>query len=268
MNCNAVDLSTPALWVFLSALFCGFAISRLTVNPAKNSFPERAKTVKWVLFCIYLSAAVLFALIGLLVSGPEFFLTLPVLYYFLGITGISLLGSRFKKNVGIVVLMALLIFSFMFLSYLSFWDCKGGPREQIVQLRMLTPDSSSHRLVLYDDGGKSYFYPLDSKTVAAKIETISISPFYLFGTKWQLFIFKGFILHSADKERQLGELPVPEINRVEDNRWFNFLHSTLTSLPGIVTTVRFGDAFTLVPLQKYALSMENKSKFTIEPVVE
>jgi hypothetical protein len=266
MNCNAVDLSTPALWVFFSALFFGFSLNRLTVNPAKNTFPERAKTVKWVLFCVYLSVAVLFALIGLLVSGPEFFLTLPVLYYFLGITGVSFFGSKFKKNAGIAVLMAILIFSFMFLSFLSFWDCKDS-REQIVQLRLLTPDSSSHRLVLYD-GSKSYFYTLDSKTVAAKIETISISPFYLFGTKWQLYIFKGFVLYSADKERPLGELPVPEINGVEDNRWFNFLHATLNSLPGIATTVSFGEAHTLVPLQKYALSMENKSNFIIEPVVE
>jgi hypothetical protein len=266
MNCNAVDLSNPALWVFFSALFFGFSISRLTVNPAKSPFPERTKTVTWVLVCLYLSVAILFALIGLLVPGPELFFELPVLYYFLGVTGISFLAARFKKSVGIVVLMVLLIFPFMFLSYLSYWDCKDS-REKIVQLRMLTTEASSHRLVLYDDG-RTYFYELDSEIIAAKIETVSLSPFYIFGTKRQLYMFKGFAIYSAGKDGQAVELTVPEISGVEENRWFRFLHSALNKLPGIGSTVHYGNASVLVPLQKYALYIEDNAKFAVELVIE
>ena len=52
-------LTSPLPWVILAAVFFGAAASRATRRTRHRPDPERARTRKWVLFCVCLSLAVL-----------------------------------------------------------------------------------------------------------------------------------------------------------------------------------------------------------------
>ena len=64
-------LTDPLPWVFLAAVFLGVAVSRATRRAGQRPDPDRAQTRKWVLFCVWLSLAVLAAVGAVLVPGSE-----------------------------------------------------------------------------------------------------------------------------------------------------------------------------------------------------
>ncbi len=119
-------LSNPYAWLFVSALFFGAALARLTRGTARAADPERAWTAKWVAFCVWLSLSLACALGALFsggeAAGREALRRSGTLWFFLAASALFFLAFRFKRTLGALVLLlfaALLIVTFLFLRSLQ-----------------------------------------------------------------------------------------------------------------------------------------------------
>lgn len=183
MNCPGIDPANPFLWIFTAGFFLGAAASRLTVVPSRARNPIRAARLRWPLFLIYMSVAILLGSAGLIFSGAERFLSWKSLYLFLGVTGVSAAGNRFKRSVGTpLVFLALGWFVYLQL-VLTGWSCYSVIEE-------------AARLRILERGGESIVVSLDSGDTpdiieaAAPILEIDViileidSPYILHGGKF------------------------------------------------------------------------------------
>jgi hypothetical protein len=112
-------LTDPLPWAFLAAVFLGAAVSRATRRTANRPDPHRTRTRKWVLVCIWLSLGVLAAVGAVLVPGSERLvrrvdgtmrLVEPLLpWVALAGFAIALLATRFRKSLGIPVVVLALV---------------------------------------------------------------------------------------------------------------------------------------------------------------
>jgi hypothetical protein len=145
MSCPGIDPANPFLWVLAAGFFTGAAVSRLAIIPSRTRNPRRVAALKWPLFSIYLSLALLLAAAGLIFSGARQFLALRPLYFFGGVAALSFAGNRFKRVVG-APLFFLLLGWFVYLQLvLSGWSCYSGT-EEVVRFRVL--DRKEESLVL------------------------------------------------------------------------------------------------------------------------
>jgi hypothetical protein len=192
-------LTDPLLWVFLAAVFLGAAVSRATRRTANRPEPERARTRKWVLFCVWLSLAVLAALGAVLVPGSERLvrrvggtlqLVEPLLPW-VALAGfvIAFLATRFRKAAGIPVfvlaLVAVLALGLFFQSVRSF---TGETR--IATVKAITVADGRMRLEVQPEGRPSQMIDLEGDHFAPVVKVVIFDDLWVFlGVKtWYRFV--------------------------------------------------------------------------------
>ena len=183
MNCQGIDPSNPFLWIIAAGYFAGAAVSRLTIIPSRTRNPRRAASLRWPLFSIYLSSALLLAAAGLIFSGAPRFLALRPLYFFLGVTAVSLAGNRFKRSVG-GPLFFLLLGWFVYLQLvLTGWNCYSDT-EEAARLRVLDRRDGS-LVVSVDTGGTPDIVETDVSMPEIEAAVLEIeTPYILHGGRF------------------------------------------------------------------------------------
>lgn len=138
-------LSSAYPWALASGVAFGAAVSRATTRTAGKKDPDRARERKWVLVCLYLSAAVLAALAGVFVPGRPPAADIRLLWLFLAAAALSAAAFRFKKTAGSLILLlgiALALASGLFLQGVRAFT---GETE-IAVVRVLSADGNRMKL--------------------------------------------------------------------------------------------------------------------------
>jgi len=193
-------LSDPLPWVFLAAVFLGAAASRATRRTAHRPDPHRASTVKWVLFCVWLSLAVLAAVGAVLVPGSgnllmrgpggAWRLAEPLLPWvaLAGFT-LALLASRFRKAVGIpaavLALVAVVALGLFFQSVRAFTG-----ETEIATVKALAVVDGRMRLEVQLAGRPSEVVELEGDQFATEAKVVIFDDLWVFlGAKsWYRFV--------------------------------------------------------------------------------
>lgn len=274
MNCNVIDFSLPPIWIFFSAVFFAAAVSRSTRRIKPRDIPEKARALKWSLVCVLLSFAIITAVIALLIAGPERCLEYDTPQYYACVAGVSFLGFRFRKVVGIALLIALLVSSFILLNYLGYWQCSDGPGT-IAEFRVLRKNPTEHTLVLYHQGDTQFFNAqVDYATV--NIQVLSIHDFYLLTGTGILYQLMGFTCSSDTEGKDLQfEIVTNPFMQADPNEttssgwyWFSWMNRTIGKLPGIEETKRVSERIRVVPFQKYEVAITEEYSLAIRPVIK
>ena len=181
-------LTSPVLWLALAGIFAGAAVSRASVRTRHRRNPERARTVKWVLFCIYLSVGIILAVVAVFVSGPGGIAD-PRLGIAAGIAAaLSFGATRFKKALGIPVLV--LIIACAVLVGLFLQSIKAFTGETVIAaVRVISVDGGSMRLELIPRDAEPVLLTLEGDYFAPIVKVVIFDDMLVFlGAKtWYRF---------------------------------------------------------------------------------
>ena len=181
-------LSSPVTWIVLAGLFVGTAVSRATTRTRHRQNHERARTTKWVLFCIYLSLGIALAVIAVFVSGPRGMADLRFGFIAAGTAALSFCATRFKKALGIPVLV--LLVACVALIGLFLQSVKAFTGETVIAaVRVISVDNGSMRLELIPRDAEPVFLTMEGDYFAPIVKVVIFDDLLVFlGTKtWYRF---------------------------------------------------------------------------------
>ena len=218
-------LTDPLPWVFLAAVFFGAAVSRATRRTANRPDPERARTRKWVLFCVWLSLAVLCCVGAVLVPGSERLLPRQAdgtrrlaepLLPWVALAGFAFafLATRFRKAAGIpVFVLALVAVVALGLFFQSVRTFTGETR--IATVKAVRVADGKMRLEVQPEGRPSEMVDLDGDYFAPVVKVVIFDDLWVFLGAKSWYRFVGLVSFTTR-----GELP-----EQSDTRWA-FAHPT------------------------------------------
>ncbi len=139
--------TSPFPWLFLSAIFFGAALSRASRTPfgtarlplggrSQICDSERAKTIKWIFFSLYLSLCLVGFLCALFIPGLKKMSNILHLYFFLGSSVFFFLAFRFKKSIGALALFLIIALLVVVLLFIQSLTAFTGETE-IAQIRVI-----------------------------------------------------------------------------------------------------------------------------------
>jgi hypothetical protein len=211
-------LTDPLPWIFVAAVFLGAAVSRATRRTANRPDPDRARTRKWVLCCVWLSLAILAAVGAVLVPGSERLvrrvdgtlrLVEPLLpWVALAGFAIAFLATRFRKALGIpVVVLALVAVIALGLFFQSVRAFTG--ETEIATVKALAVADARMRLEVQPEGRPSEMVDLDGDQFAPVVKVVIFDDLWVFLGARTWYRFVGLISFTTE-----GGLP-----RQSDTVW-------------------------------------------------
>lgn len=195
-----LSVTDPLPWVFLAAVFLGAAASRATRRTANRPDPQRARTRKWVLVCVWLSLAVLAAVGAVAVPGSERLVARGAggrlalaepLAPWVALAGfaVAFLSSRFRKAAGIpffvLALAAVVALGLFFQSVHAFTG-----ETEIATVKALAVADGRMRLEVQPAGRPSELVDLDGDYFAPVVKVVIFDDLWVFlGAKtWYRFV--------------------------------------------------------------------------------
>jgi hypothetical protein len=172
-------LASPYPWVFLASIAIGAAVSRATMSTGRKKEPDRARTWKWVFVCIYLSLALLLGLAAVFIPGPEKIVDVRLAYLAAIVSSAAFLIFRFKKVLGIPVLLlavALFIVTGLFLQSVNAFT---GETE-IAKVRVISADGSRMKLEVIPREGETELLDLEGEYFAPIVKIVIFDDFWVF----------------------------------------------------------------------------------------
>ncbi len=182
-------VASPFPWVFLGAIAFAAALSRATMSTGRKAEPERARTWKWVFVCLYLSAAILLGLAAVLIPGPEKIRDVRLAYLAVGAAGVSFFALRFKKALGIpVILLAALLVMVTGLFLRSLQAFTG--ETEIATVRVIGATDSRMKLELIPEKGEAKMLDMEGGYFAPIVKVVIFDDSWVFlGAKtWYRFV--------------------------------------------------------------------------------
>jgi len=200
-------LTSPLPWAVIAGLLVGAAASRATMRTRGHRDPERAKTWKWVLVCIFLSLAVVFVLAGLFLPGPgKIFLPGPGkifnmrLAYAGGAAAVLVFFAlRFKKAVGIPVVVLILVSVSLFGLFFRSIRAFTGETE-IATVRVISAESGGIRLELIPRGEEPVLLSMAGQYFAPVVKVVIFDDLFVFLGAKTWYRFDGMTSFALVKE--------------------------------------------------------------------
>lgn len=197
--------SSPYFWFFFAALFIGACVSRITRPIRAKDDKERDKRInrKWIMICIYLSAAIMLILAGFFIPGLEKFKenTAVLFTYFFILFIYFFLVFRFKKAIGLPSLLVFIILIVFILLFLQSITAFTGETE-IAQIKVHYAKDNEMNLEIIKKGVSSNIIDMDGEYFAPVVEVVIFDDFLVFfGYKtWYRFI--GLTSFAYEKNDQ------------------------------------------------------------------
>ena len=218
MGCSGAFTDSPFFWAVLSGAFLGMAVSRSTMRTLSKPDPEGARNWKWIFLSLYLSAAILSALGGAFLTGPERVVDIRLLVV-LGVTALVFaLAFRFKRAFGIACLGLVFLGTAYFLVALDGHVCYP-PGSEILRFRVISTSTEETRIEILHPDATSEFITVDGRQVALGLERLTASEVYFFAARPAYYRMLGFApdpsLESGSRlSRSLRRLPGWEYSRM------------------------------------------------------
>ncbi len=272
MDCLGFDTGDAFFWVFLSAFFFGAAISRASSIPSRKRNPERDRNVKWSFFSIYLSISILLALAGLFIAGSEEILTIRLLFFFGGVTGVSFFAVRFKKSIGLSLIIVVIVLFFSLPVILQPWTCFNMKQKKIMEFRVLSIKDDIIKLELLFEEESSEVIDLGSSALSVIAGELVFSEHFIFFRKKRLYRLEGFRAYSIEEKD--GEKVYARKESADyylslvglQGQIIKLLIEKSSLIPGIAYTRMETKPFRPIVIQKYAITIPEEGELKVEPV--
>jgi hypothetical protein len=239
-------LTDPLPWIFVAAVFLGAAVSRATRRTADRPDPDRARTRKWVLCCVWLSLAILAAVGAVLVPGSERLvrrvdgtlrLVEPLLpWVALAGFAIAFLATRFRKALGIpVVVLALVAAIALGLFFQSVRAFTG--ETEIATVKALAVSDGRMRLEVQPEGRPSEMVDLDGDQFAPVVKVVIFDDFWVFlGAKtwYRLVGLVSFTTRGGMPVQSATAWVLPNPTGISEALWTRFEENE-ERIPGVKT---------------------------------
>ncbi len=264
-------LSSPFPWVFLASVALGMAVSRATTSTAKKKEPERAKAWKWTFFCLYLSAAFLLALAAVFIPGPSKLLDVRLLWLALATAGVTFFAFRFKKAVGIPVVLlaaALVIMTGLFLQSVHAFT---GETE-IAKVRVISANASAMKLELVPASGEPEMLSMEGDYFAPIVKVVIFNDFWVFLGSKTWYRFEGITsFREVDENGRLTlhqgntDYYFPKPSGISDSL-FRYMEKNEGRIPGIKAVQISLDGKRAREFSSYSIRVENDGGVEIVPL--
>jgi len=192
-------VSSPVPWIVLASLCVGAAVSTATVRVHHRRDAERARTRKWVLFCVYLSVGIILGLVAVFVAGPVGIRD-PRLGALAGVcAAVSFAATRFKKALGIPILA--LIAAAVVLTGLFLQSIRAFTGETtIAVVRVISADNDSMRLELLPRDGEPVLLSMEGEYFAPIVKVIIFDDLLVFLGAKTWYRFEGMTSFKLVKD--------------------------------------------------------------------
>ena len=255
--CSGSFATSYFFWAALSGLFIGFALSRLLRFPGRAD--EKAKSWKWIMFSLYLSAGVLLAFCAAFIpsslcSTPHSFrvdsafLDFRILYFAVGAAAIGLLGLRFKRAAGLPLLLIIVTCSAAIPALKYPWR-QIHQDAPVAEFRVLSVVEGKRSVEFTPYAGDTYFFELPQKGIAVEAAVLRASDYYFFIDKPVMYRLQSV---SPYGNRDAVFLP-PSGSGEVGGKFQSWLQNLALRFPSWdVESLTIG-AETLLPLFRYAV---------------
>ncbi len=192
-------MTSPFPWVFLAAVAAGAALSAATRSTRRAPHPESAHTRKWVFFCLSLSLVIILGLCALLVPGQRKILDIRLAWLFAAVMAVSFLAFRFRKALGIPVLLlslAAIIACGLFLQSVRAFT---GETE-IAKVRVILADGSRMKLELLPRSGETQVLDMEGQYFAPVVKVVIFDDFWVFLGAKTWYRFLGMTSFRAERD--------------------------------------------------------------------
>jgi hypothetical protein len=224
---------SPLPAVIIGGIFVGAALSAATRRTRHRKDPERAKTRKWILSCLWLSLAVVFGLLAVFVPGPAHILD-PRLGWAAGIAAaVSFLALRFRKAAGlpvVVLLAALVVVTALFLQSIRAFT---GETE-IASLRTIGVDSASMRLELVPRGGQPVLLSMKGTSFSPIVRVVIFDDLLVFLGARTWYRFEGMTSFDDTLRQQDSDFRFTRPDGISESLWKLF-EKYDAQIPGVKT---------------------------------
>ena len=266
-------LSSPFPWVFLAAVAFGAAVSRATMSTRRRTeaATDRARTGKWVFFCLYLSAAVLLCMAGLFIPGASKFLDPRLAYLACVAAAVSFLAFRFKRTAGLVVVVLVALVCGATALFLRSVTAFTGETE-IARVHVLTSTPSQIKLELEPSQGEPVLLTMEGSYFAPIVKVVIFDDFWVFlGAKtWYRFVGVTSFREVAQNNRtefKQGNTDFYFSNPpgIAQSVW-SFFERNEQAIPGVKTVQINVDMKRAKDLATYSVKVQNDGGVEIVPL--
>jgi len=248
-------LQSPYPWVLLAALFAGAAASRLTMRIRGRAHPERARTRKWIWVCVDLSLAVAFALAALFVPGPARIRDVGLLYVGGGAFAVAFVGMRFKKAIGIPVILLALSSVLLLGLFLQSVRAFTGETE-IAVVRVISLESGRMRLELQPAGGVPVLLNMEGRYFAPIVKVVIFDDLYVFLGAKSWYRFVGMTSFDENLRQGNTDYRFPQPAGISESLW-TFFENNETWIPGVKTAQIEMDMKRAKEFASYGIRIQN-----------
>jgi hypothetical protein len=226
-------LQSPLPWAIAAGLFTGAALSQATRRTRNRPNPERAATRKWVLACVYLSAAVIIGLLAVFVPGPTRILDLRLAWVAGIAAGIAFVALRFKKALGIPVAVLAIALVVVFALFLQSIHAFTGETE-IASVRTISVDAASMRLELIPRGAEPVLLTMKGTSFSPIVKVVIFSDLLVFLGAHTWYRFEGMTSFDQNLRQQDTDFRFARPLGISERLWKLFEENE-TRIPGVKT---------------------------------
>jgi hypothetical protein len=223
--------ASPISWVILAGVCLGAAIASATARTARRRNPERAHARKWVAACLLACAAVVLGLLAVFVPGPARMLDVRLAWAAGVAAVVSFATLRFKKALGIPVLVLLILAG----------SCLGLFLRSVRAFTGETTIATVRVLALTDTGMRLELVPRDADPVLLTMQGVYFAPIVkvvifddllvFFGAR-SLYRFEGMTSFDASLRQLTDPYRFPKPSGISEILWA-FFEKNEQRIPGL-----------------------------------
>jgi hypothetical protein len=190
---------SPVPWIALAGVFVGAALSRATARTRQRRNPERARTAKWAMFCIYLSLGIILGVVAVFVSGPGGIADPRLGVIAAVMAALAFCATRFKKALGIPIVV--LVVACVVLVGLFLQSIKAFTGETtIAAVRVISADNATMRLELIPRDSEPVLLTMEGDYFAPIVKVVIFNDLLVFLGAKTWYRFEGMTSFKLVKE--------------------------------------------------------------------
>jgi hypothetical protein len=223
----------PLLWVILAGLFLGAALASATARTSRRRNPEQARTRKWVAACVLACIAVVLGLLAVFLSGPAKMMDVRLAWAAGAAAVISFAALRFKKALGIPVLVLLILAASGIGLFLRSVHAFTG-ETTIATVRVISATDSSMRLELVPRESEPVLLTMEGVSFAPIVKVVIFDDFLVFLGARTWYRFEGMTSFDASLRQQNSDFRFPKPSGISEMLWA-FFEKNEQLVPGVKT---------------------------------
>jgi hypothetical protein len=246
---------SPLPWVVLAGICVGAAVSRATRRPRPGRDPERERSRRWIAVCLLLSLAVILGLAAVFLPGPSRIADTRLAWAGGGAALVSFAAFRFRKALGIPVLVLFLAFAASLGLFLRSISAFTG-ETTIATVRVISRTGSTMKLELVPRGAEPVVLEMKGDRFAPIVKVVMFDDLLVFLGASTWYRFEGMTSFDGNL-RQQDIYRLSRSTGISEAVW-NFFEAFETRIPGVKTVQTEIDLHTARDLATYEVRVQNR----------